>query len=96
MNERLKTIGAVIHSTIITTAFSGTCLALYYKEIPLTQRDIALVLLGALISEMKGVGSYWTGSTASSGTKDATIADMATTASAAIVDTAKAAAAKVP
>jgi hypothetical protein len=78
MREQIKTIGAVLHSTIITTAFSATCLALYYREIPISQRDIALVLLGALISEMKGVGSYWTGSTASSQSKDATIANIAT------------------
>lgn len=77
MNGRLKTIGAVVHSTIITSAFAATCLALYYKEIPVTQRDFAMVLLGALISEMKGVGSFWTGSTASSQAKDETIAEMA-------------------
>ena len=41
-----------------------------------TQRDYALVLMGALIASFKDVGSYWTGSTASSQSKDATIAQM--------------------
>lgn len=42
----------------------------------MSQKDIALVLLGALISEMKGVGSFWTGSTNSSQSKDQTIAEL--------------------
>ena len=43
----------------------------------MSQRDIALILLGALISEFRSVGSFWTGSTASSQGKDATIERLA-------------------
>jgi hypothetical protein len=77
MRQSLKTAGVVIHGTIVTAAFSGACLALYFKEIPVSQRDIALILLGALISEFRSVGAFWTGSTASSQGKDATIERLA-------------------
>lgn len=76
MNSHIKNVGAVLWSTLIAVSFGGTCLALYFKEIPVSQKDIALVLLGALISEMKGVGSFWTGSTNSSQSKDQTIAEL--------------------
>lgn len=79
MRAGLKTAGIIVHGTIVTAAFSGACLALYFKEIPPGQKDIALILLGALISEFRSVGSFWTGSTVSSQGKDATIAQIATT-----------------
>lgn len=77
MRTGIKTAGIIIHGTIVTTAFAGACLALYFKEIPTGQKDIALILLGALISEFRSVGSYWTGSTISSQSKDDTIREMA-------------------
>lgn len=77
MNPKLRTFGVMVWSTVITVGFSATCLALYFKEIPITQRDFAMVLLGALISEMKGVSSFWTGSTVSSQAKDTAIAEIA-------------------
>lgn len=76
MNHNIRMIGAVMYCTLVTLAFGVTVFLLYFKEIPTTQRDYALVLLGALIASFKDVGSYWTGSTASSQSKDATIAQI--------------------
>jgi glucose dehydrogenase len=78
MNHNIRMIGAITYCTLVTLAFGVTVFLLYFREIPQTQRDYALVLLGALIASFKDVGSYWTGSTASSQTKDATIAGFVT------------------
>jgi hypothetical protein len=94
--DRISLLGGVIYSVVVTIGFLSVCLALYFREIPATQKDIALVLFGGLLVAFKDVGSFWTGSTSSSQKKDQTIAKTAEVASAAVVDTAKAAAAKVP
>ena len=77
MTNNIRMVGAIMYCTLVTLAFGITVFLLYFKEIPQTQRDYALVLLGALIASFKDVGSYWTGSTASSQSKDATIAGLA-------------------
>lgn len=76
--ERLRLIGAIAYSVLVAGAFSALCVLLYLKEIPASQKDYAMILLGALIASFKDVGSYWTGSTAGSQSKDATIAQLAT------------------
>lgn len=77
--ERAKEIQRIIHTSVVTLAFFSTVIFLYTGEIPASQEKYALIVLGALIAEFRGVGSYLTGSTASSTSKDATIAQMATT-----------------
>ena len=76
MTANIRMLGAILYCTLVTVSFGATVILLYISEIPQTQRDYALVLLGALIASFKDVGSYWTGSTASSQSKDATIAQM--------------------
>ena len=81
-NDTLRQWGAIAYSVIVTTTFSLVCLALYFREVISTQKDIALVLFGGLLVAFKDVGSYWTGSSSSSASKDKTIADIATSSSA--------------
>ena len=76
MTANIRMLGAILYCALVTVSFGATVILLYIREIPQTQRDYALVLLGALIASFKDVGSYWTGSTASSQSKDATIAQM--------------------
>ena len=66
MTANIRMLGAILYCTLVTVSFGATVILLYISEIPQTQRDYALVLLGALIASFKDVGSYWTGSTASS------------------------------
>ena len=73
----MKTFGATIYCIIVTVGFVGMCVMLYLHEIPASQKDIALVLLGALIASFKDVGSFFTGSTMSSQAKDKVIGDIA-------------------
>lgn len=75
----MKQLGATIYCTVVTVGFIGQCVMLYLREIPASQRDIALIVVGALIASFKDVGNYFTGSTASSTAKDQTIAQIATT-----------------
>ena len=75
--NRWRAVGGVLYSTIIAFAFMGSLFALYLKEIPASQRDFALVLLGALIVEVSRIGAFYMGSTVGSQAKDATIAHMA-------------------
>lgn len=79
MNELLRTYGAIIYCTIVTLSFSFSVAALYvpWLSIRADMRDIALVLIGALIASFKDVGNFFTGSTASSQKKDEQIATMA-------------------
>jgi hypothetical protein len=76
--ERIRLIGAIVYTTLVTLIFGGVCFALYRYEIIGSQRDIALMLFGALVVCFKDCGAFWTGSTASSQGKDATIAQIAT------------------
>ena len=73
----MKTFGAAVYCTTVTVGFIAMCALLYLREIPASQKDIALVLLGALIASFKDVGSFFTGSTMSSQAKDAIIGDIA-------------------
>ena len=73
----MKHIGAAIYCTVVTIGFIAQCLMLYLQEIPVSQRDFALFLMGALVASFKDVGNYFTGSTASSQRKDETIAEIA-------------------
>lgn len=73
----MRQFGATIYCTVVTVGFVGQCVMLYLREIPSSQRDIALILVGALIASFKDVGNYFTGSTASSRQKDDTIAEIA-------------------
>lgn len=75
--DRISIIGAVLYTAIVTTGFMLVCLALYFREIPGSQKDLALVLFGGLLVAFKDVGSYWTGSTSSSQKKDETIRQAA-------------------
>jgi hypothetical protein len=75
--DHVRLVGAIIYSVLVATAFMTDCALLYFREIPESQEKYALILLGALIGEFRNVGAYWTGSTASSQAKDATIADIA-------------------
>lgn len=68
----------ILYSVRVTGGFVAAVVLLYLREIPESQEKYALVLLGALISEFRNVGSYWAGSTASSQSKDATIAEVET------------------
>ena len=74
----MKQLGATIYCSVVTFGFIAQCVMLYLREIPTSQRDIALIVVGALIASFKDVGNYFTGSTASSQSKDATIAQIAT------------------
>lgn len=76
--ERAKAIATIIYVSMVVIAFFTTVVFLYIGEIKGSQEKFALIVLGALIAEFRGVGSYLTGSTASSQSKDATIAQMAT------------------
>lgn len=71
-----RTIGAIAYSVLVVVGFFGVCALLYLKEIPASQKDIALILFGGLMASFKDIGSYFTGSTASSQAKDATIAQL--------------------
>lgn len=73
----VKTFGAAVYCIVVTVGFIAMCALLYLREIPASQKDIALVLLGALIASFKDVGSFFTGSTMSSQAKDAIIGDIA-------------------
>ncbi len=73
----MKEIGAAVYCIIVTLGFIAQCVMLYLHEIPTTQRDIALIVIGALIASFKDVGNYFTGSTAGSQRKDDTIAELA-------------------
>ena len=74
----MKTFGAAIYCILVTIGFVAMCVMLYLHEIPASQKDIALVLLGALIASFKDVGNFFTGSTMSSQAKDTIIGDIAT------------------
>ena len=65
MTANIRMLGAILYCTLVTVSFGATVILLYISKIPQTQRDCALVLLGALIASFKDVGSYWTGSTVS-------------------------------
>ena len=80
--DRISLMGGVLYSTVVTVGFILVCASLYYREIPASQKDIALILFGGLLVAFKDVGSYWTGSTSSSQKKDATISDAAKAAAA--------------
>lgn len=73
----VKTFGAAVYCIVVTVGFIAMCALLYLREIPASQKDIALVLLGALIASFKDVGSFFTGSTMSSQAKHAIIGDIA-------------------
>lgn len=73
----MKEIGAAIYCIIVTLGFICQCVLLYLHEIPVSQRDIALIVIGALIASFKDVGNYFTGSTAGSQRKDDVIAEIA-------------------
>lgn len=73
----MKTFGAAVYCTVVTVGFITMCALLYLREIPASQKDIALVLLGALIASFKDVGNFFTGSTMSSQAKDTIIGDIA-------------------
>lgn len=75
--EHIRVFGAIIYTVFIVSAFVMDCAFLYLVEIPPSQEKYAILLLGALISEVARAGSYWTGSTASSQGKDNTIATIA-------------------
>ncbi len=74
----MKTFGAAVYCILVTVGFVAMCAMLYLHEIPTSQKDIALVLLGALIASFKDVGNFFTGSTMSSQAKDTIIGDIAT------------------
>lgn len=76
--ERAKEIQRLVYVSAVVIAFFTSMVFLYLREILPSQKEFAYIILGALIAELRGVGSYLTGSTASSQAKDATIAQMAT------------------
>lgn len=76
--ERAKDIQRLIYVSAVVIAFFTTLVLLWLGEIKESQEKYALIILGALIAEFRGVGSFLTGSTASSQAKDATIAQLAT------------------
>ncbi len=94
--DRTRLIGAIIYTTITTLFFGSVCVAIFFLEIPQGMQTIASILFGALVVCFKDCGSFWTGSTASSQASTAAIVKAGETAAAALVDTAKAAAEKVP
>lgn len=73
----MKTFGATVYCIVVTVAFCVMCALLYLHEIPSSQKDIALVLIGALIASFKDVGNFFTGSTMSSQAKDTIIGQIA-------------------
>ena len=75
--EAAKDVQRLIYVSAVVVAFFASMILLYVGEI--RDEKFAYLILGALIAEFRGVGSYLTGSTASSASKDATIAQMATT-----------------
>ncbi len=93
--DRISIFGAVTVSLIVVLGFISVCVALFFFEVPTASQRLADNLFGGLLVAFAGVVQYWTGSTSSSQKKDAVLAEQATTASAAVVDTAKAAALKV-
>ncbi|MFM9974523.1 MAG: hypothetical protein ACKVON_08120 [Beijerinckiaceae bacterium] len=66
--------GAPVVSVIIVIAFAAVLLALFFKALP--DNQVALLMIGALVSEFRGVTSYWLGSSRGSQEKDATIRAM--------------------
>lgn len=74
--EQAKAIATVIHVALVSLAFFAALILIYVGEV--RDEKFAYLILGALIAEFRGVGSYLTGSTASSQAKDATIAQLAT------------------
>lgn len=94
--DRISISGAVTISILVVGSFGVVCAALFFFKIPQEMKELAMLLLGILGAGFTTIVNYWTGSTSSSQKKDATIAETASTAAAAVVDTAKAAAAKVP
>ncbi len=93
--DRINTGGAVTISVLVVLAFGAVCTALFFFKIAQEMKELAMLLLGILGAGFTTVVNYWMGSSSSSQKKDNVIAETASTASAAVVDTAKAAAAKV-
>ena len=94
--DRISTLGAVAVSVIVVAGFVGVSVSLFFFKIPTEMKELAMLLLGILGAGFTSIVNYWTGSTSNSQKKDATIAETASVAAAAVVDTAKAAAAKIP
>lgn len=94
--DRISIMGQIIVSTIIVVGFVVVRgLMIWVEILPNNQRS-ADTFDGALIAAFSAVVGFWIGSSSGAQKNAATIARQAEAASAAVVDTAKAAAAKVP
>lgn len=74
---RAQLIGACIVSVIVAAAFATVCILLFFHEFPGSSKDIAMLVVGGLLTQFGNVVSYWTGSSASSTQKSATITQFA-------------------
>jgi hypothetical protein len=75
-------LGAFIISFLITLTFMGVLAFAMFHGIQ--DNQTVQLLTGALVSSFSTVISYWIGSSSSSKTKDAVIAQQATTAAAVV------------
>ena len=69
-------LGAIIISVIILTMFGVVCSLVLTKSLPEGSETQSNLIVGALITLSGAVVTYWLGSTASGGRKDATIAEQ--------------------
>lgn len=94
--DRISIIGQIVVSVIIAGGFIAIRgLMIFVEILPANQRS-ADTFDGALIAAFSAMVGFWIGSSSGAQKNAATIAKQAETASAAVVETAKAAAAKVP
>ena len=59
--ERIMLIGAALVSVVVAAAFGGVCFAVYFFEIPPSQKDLANVLFGFLGGAFGAVVGFWPG-----------------------------------
>jgi hypothetical protein len=94
--DRITIIGQIVVSIVVIVGFITVRVLMIFVEIlPANQRS-ADTFDGAIIGAFSAAIAFWIGSSSGGQKKDATIAAQAASASAAVVDTAKAAAAKLP
>ena len=65
-----REVGAVLISAIVTVAFVGVTILIFFRAIPEASRDVANMLFGSLANMQGIVVAYWVGSSAGSALKD--------------------------
>ncbi len=75
----MKSLAAIIVSTIVMSGFIAICVLLFTRALPAESRELANIVFGGLVSMATTVVSYWLGSSAGSAKKDDSIARLTET-----------------